>query len=96
MCHEKHDRLVVIDPNKPDNNITGGSSEYLRISGLFSKMYEVILSRLDEFAGRDKRDGHFSFLQDAIGGEFSAYTAQRAALSSIYKRNHNGIGKRWR
>lgn len=96
MCNERADRLVIIDPNKADNNITGGSSEYLRISDLFSKTYKAISSRLEDFAGRDKRDTQFSFLADIIGGDFSAYTAQRAALSSIYKRDHNGIGKRWR
>lgn len=96
MRDERLDRLVIIDPNKPDNNITGGSSEYLRISGLFSKTYEVISSRLEDFANRDKSDSHFSFLADVIGGDFAAYSAQRAALSTIYKRDHNGTGKRLR
>lgn len=96
MRDEKPDRLVILDPNRPDNNITGGSSEYPRISGLFSRVYDSISDRLDEFADRSPDDEQFSFLTDVIGGDFSAYTSQRAALSSVYNRGRNGTGKRRR
>lgn len=86
----------MLDPNRPDNNITGGSSEYPRISDLFSRIYDSISERLDGFAGRDQPGGHFSFLADVIGGDFSAYNSQRAALSNIYNRTRNGTGKRRR
>lgn len=94
MRDERPERLVILDPNRPDNNITGGSSEYRRISGLFSRMYDSITSRLDEFAGHNHQEERFSFLSEVIGGDFSAYQSQRAALSNIYNRGRNGTGKR--
>lgn len=57
-------------------------------------MYDLILTRMDEFAGRDQQDGRFSFLADVIGGDFSAYNSQRAALSRVHNRDRNGTGKR--
>lgn len=96
MRDEKSDRLVIIDPNRPDNNITGGSSQYRRISNLFSQMYDIILSRLEDFAGRNKQDRLFSFLAELVGGNFSAYDAQRAALLAVYQPGHRETGKRMR
>lgn len=96
MRDERVERLVILDPNRPDNNITGGSSEYRRISGLFSRTYDSITARLDDFASRDQDDGRFSFLADVIGGDFSAYESQRAALLKTYNRDLKGTGKRRR
>lgn len=109
MSNERPDRLVIIDPNQADNNITGGGSEYLRIAGLFSKMYTQLTSRLDEFTHRGQDNDNFSFLTEVIGGNFAAYTAQRTALFKIHnpgqkmpqdepetaRTDRNGTGKRY-
>ncbi|KAK5957114.1 hypothetical protein OHC33_001483 [Knufia fluminis] len=87
---EKMNRLMIIDPNRPDNNITGGSSEILRIVELFSRTHEILMARLDEFANPQQRNPGFSFLGEFIGGNFAAYQEQRRSLHRVYN-NITGI-----
>jgi len=75
---------MIIDPNRPDNNITGGSSEIERIIDLFSRTHEMLVSRLDDFADPQQRSASFSFLAEFIGGNFAAYQEQRRSLHRVY------------
>jgi len=81
---EKLKRLMIIDPNRPDNNITGGSSEIERIIGLFSRTHEILMARLDNFADVQQRSTSFSFLAELVGGNFAAYQEQRRSLHRVY------------
>lgn len=81
---EKVDRLMIIDPNRPDNNITGGSNQITRIIDLFSKTHEMLMARLDDFVDPEHRGNNFSFLEDLIGGNFAAYQEQRRSLHRVF------------
>lgn len=93
LSNEKRDRLMIVDPNRPDNNITGGSSEIPRIFTLFSQVYDQLQSRLEMFASEESVKTRFSFLEDIIGGNFSAYYEQRTALYKVYEHMYPKAGK---
>lgn len=78
---------MIIDPNRPDNNITGGSNQVDRILGLFSRTHELLLDRLDEFDAKGP-EASFSFLEQLIGGNFTAYYEQRRALHAVFQQTH--------
>lgn len=81
---------MIIDPNRPDNNISGGSHEVRRILSLYSKAYDILLRKLDDFANHDQNDKNFSFLGDLVGGNFTAYNVSRQALHVAYHQSYNG------
>ena len=89
---EKRERLMIIDPHDPTNNITGGSNQVDRIFGLFSRAYGTLQEKLDEYA-TNQTQGNFSFLEELIGGNFTAYYQQRRALYSVYKRSNPNSGE---
>ncbi|KAK5075470.1 hypothetical protein LTR64_001677 [Lithohypha guttulata] len=93
LLNEKPDRLMIVDPNRPDNNITGGSTEVPRIFRLFSQIHDQLLSRLDDFAAQDESMTNFSFLEAVIGGDFTPYYDQRKALYMVYQQMHPKGGK---
>lgn len=93
LSYEKKDRLMIVDPNRPDNNITGGSSEIVRIFSLFSQMFNQLQTRMDKFTARDHGGQNFSFLEELIGGDFTAYYEQRTALHEVYARMYPERGK---
>jgi len=81
---------MIIDPNRPDNNISGGSHEIRRILAVYSKAHDTLLQKLDEFADRDTNGTAFSFIGDLVGGNFTAYNVSRQALHTAYQRINNG------
>jgi len=83
---EKVDRLMIIDPNRPDNNITGGSNQITRIIDLFSRTHEMLMARLDDSADPRHKGNDFSFLEELIGGNFAAYQDQRRRLHRVYNK----------
>ena len=92
---EKLDRMMIVDPNRPDNNITGGSSEILRILDLFSRTHQILTTRLDDFADPQQRNSSFSFLGDLIGGNFAAYQQQRRSLHCVYNNISGKLPAHW-
>ena len=85
---EKPDRLVIVDPNRSDNNITGGSSQVQRIFDVFPSICEDLRDRLDEYDTRGRHQSSFSFLDVIVGGNFTAYYEQRNALFKVYSANY--------
>ena len=80
---ERPDCLSIIDPHRPENNISAGTHEIQRIVDCFKIAHDILQSRLhDEFAYH-RRSG--SLLEDILGGNFSAYELQRQSLYKIHK-----------
>ncbi|RMZ86887.1 hypothetical protein DV736_g5889, partial [Chaetothyriales sp. CBS 134916] len=82
--NEKRNRLAIIDPNRPENNVSGGSNLIDQVFALFSTAHDILSDHLSAFpvSGADKAS--FSFLKDLVGGDFTAYDKQRKALQSLY------------
>ncbi|RMD40293.1 hypothetical protein DV735_g4838, partial [Chaetothyriales sp. CBS 134920] len=82
--NDKRGRLAIIDPNRPENNISGGSNQIGHVFSLFSSAYDILSDHLSAFPARRADKASFSFLKDIIGGDFAAYDKQRKALQSLY------------
>lgn len=84
---DKKGRLTIIDPNRPDNNISGGTSQIQRIFHAFSLAHKGLLERLDDVENADPDDDPKSFLEYIVGGDFKAYDMQRQMLYDLYDAN---------
>jgi hypothetical protein len=63
--------------------LSGGTGQIQTILSCFASAHRSLQAKLGEYADADSR-GSFSFLRDLIGGDFSAYTAQRNRSKSLY------------
>lgn len=90
--NDKAGRLTIIDPNRPDNNISGGSHEIERVFRSFKQAHGDLVSKLQDF-GSETDTSSFSFLKDLVGGNFTAYELQRSVLRDLYRGNRRQAGK---
>lgn len=74
----KRDRLAITDPNKPDNDISGGTKKILTIFQLFSETHSEIMRAMKHPARR-------SLLGCMLGGDYTIYKDQRRHLQKIYR-----------
>lgn len=74
----KADRLAIMDPNKPDNDISGGSKNIMLIFDCFSQAHEEIL---DAMNSPDRR----SLLHWPLGGDYGVFVWQRNHLQNLFK-----------
>ena len=75
----KSDRLAIIDPNNPDNDISGGSRNVMLIFARFSRAREEIL-------GAMRSSGRKSLLDWMLGGDYNSFLWQREHLKMIYSK----------
>jgi DNA polymerase sigma len=81
FTNEKPDRLTIIDPNRPENNVSGGTRLISDIFETFSRAHRSLLERLE---AHENGDTATSFLRDLVGANFGAYSEQRAQLRELY------------
>ena len=81
---EKAGRLTIIDPNRPENNISGGTREIDIIAASFSSAYDILQARLAAFADGQTNTNSFSFLESLVGGNFDSYENQRTVSRNLY------------
>lgn len=79
-------RLAIIDPNKPDNDISGGTRNILTILEHFAEAYKLLQQRLADLqqAGFDNQDSD-SILGTILAGDYSAFETQRNRLRRLYE-----------
>lgn len=82
FTNEKRDRLTIIDPNRPENNISGGTRLIKDIFDAFSRAHKSLHQRLAAYERGDRTVT--SFLEDLVGGDFKAYSRQRKHLRDLY------------
>lgn len=82
LTKEKNSRLSIIDPHRPENNISGGTHEIELILQSFSDAHNMLQERLDEL--NELETNNFSLLEELVGGNFYAYDLQRDVLSQLY------------
>ena len=81
---EEPDRLTIIDPNRPSNNISGGTKNIKLIFRCFSKAYERLQAALSQTPTL-QTESH-SILATILGTDFEQYEQQRDVLYEL----HNG------
>ena len=74
----KADRLAIMDPNNPDNDISGGSRNVTLIFKRFSQAHSMITNAM-------KTASSFSLLELMVGGDYSTFTRQRSHLQRLYR-----------
>ena len=72
------DRLAIIDPNKSDNDISGGSKNVMQIFDRFAIAHLEILKAM-------KSPNRPSLLDWSLGGNYEAFVWQRDHLRSLYR-----------
>lgn len=78
------DRLSIIDPNNPNNDIAGGSSNTAQIMYHFKQAYEALRDRmalLDTATGRPEHRG--SILYPILAGNYESFRVQRKWLEGL-------------
>ncbi|KAF2865968.1 hypothetical protein BDV95DRAFT_244021 [Massariosphaeria phaeospora] len=68
---EKPTQLSIQDPNKSDNNISGGSHRAAYVFKIFSQAHKTLTDQMDILY--DSGDGESSALQSIIGGNYDTY-----------------------
>jgi non-canonical poly(A) RNA polymerase PAPD5/7 len=81
FTRDKPGRLTIIDPNRPENNISGGTTLIEGICDSFARAHQSLHHRLNQYEKGEKSE---SFLKDLIGGDFKSYDHQRQHLSNVY------------
>lgn len=74
----KADRLAIIDPNKPDNDISGGSKNVMQIFHRFARARLEILKAM-------KSPNRPSLLDWSLGGNYESFVWQRDHLRNLYR-----------
>lgn len=75
--------LTIIDPNNPDNDISGGSRNINQVLGCFRSAHAAIQRRLAQIDSGKDVEG--SILECVLGGNYSSFMRQRNKLSMIHR-----------
>ena len=94
VVQAKADRLCVIDPNNPANDISGGTSLIGLITKIFSEAHRTLVQRMAELSEQtpEQRKGR-SILGSIIGGDYSSFEKQRSRLKGLAD-THGGSRRR--
>lgn len=74
----KGHRLAIMDPNQPENDISGGSKNIMLIFDCFSQAHEEILDAMNS-------PGRRSLLDWPLGGNYGTFEWQRNHLRALFK-----------
>ncbi|KAI9754554.1 MAG: hypothetical protein M4579_004654 [Chaenotheca gracillima] len=85
--YRKHnpDRLAIVDPNKSDNDISGGTSNIKTILQTFANAFGILQDRMSDmhYADYSERKGQ-SILRTILAGDYSNFELQRERLRDLY------------
>ncbi|TVY33814.1 Poly(A) RNA polymerase protein [Lachnellula occidentalis] len=79
------DKISIIDPNTPSNDISGGSSNTSRILECFSKAYRDLQKRMGDLQVSPNRVNE-SILGCILGGNYSSFDLQRNHLAHVHEK----------
>ncbi|KAI0191884.1 hypothetical protein F4808DRAFT_381558 [Astrocystis sublimbata] len=94
VVYRNLDRISIIDPNNPENDISGGSSSFYVIKDAFAKAYQTLQSGMMQAAKetsltptdpirRRKGDVRKTLLHPLFAGNYSHFERQRAWLQKL-------------
>lgn len=86
FAYKNPDRLSIIDPNNPENDIAGGSSNTERILRYFGEAHGALQQRMALLAKDGGSDDSDSILGVILGGNYSSFRKQRAHLQRLHER----------
>ncbi|KAH8665879.1 hypothetical protein BGZ60DRAFT_452915 [Tricladium varicosporioides] len=77
-------KISILDPNRPDNDIAGGSSNTARILQSFRIAYQDLQHRMATVTSKEKRSNE-SILGAIISGDYSTFRLQREHLAHVHE-----------
>ncbi len=80
--YRNFDRLSIIDPNNPQNDISGGSSNYVAVQWHFHEAYNTLQQRMSELS--KNREKKASILEPILGGNYKTFRQQRNHLRRLH------------
>ncbi|KAK4119519.1 hypothetical protein N657DRAFT_658928 [Parathielavia appendiculata] len=92
FAYKNHDRLSIIDPNNPANDIAGGSSNARTIISHFAHAHQQLTQRMAQLAQDPNRAGQ-SILEVILGGNYSSFEKQRNYLEKLAKEGYRPTGQ---
>jgi non-canonical poly(A) RNA polymerase PAPD5/7 len=87
FAYKNHNRLSIIDPNNPGNDIAGGSSNTSTIMSHFAHAHQELTKRMAQLAQDPDRAGR-SILELIMGGNYSSFENQRNYLELLAKQGY--------
>ncbi|AEO64470.1 uncharacterized protein THITE_2110633 [Thermothielavioides terrestris NRRL 8126] len=84
FAYKDHNRLSIIDPNNPANDVSGGSSNVSTIMAHFARAHRELTQRMTRLAQDENRKGK-SILEVILGGNYSSFEIQRRYLEQLAK-----------
>ena len=73
--------LSIQDPNRPENNISGGSRKAIDAFNVFSAAYDTLKDRMS--AAKVGHEIGPSILECILGGNYESYIKQRRHMKSL-------------
>ncbi|KAK4100580.1 hypothetical protein N658DRAFT_427590 [Parathielavia hyrcaniae] len=92
FAYKNHDRLSIIDPNNPANDIAGGSSNARTILSHFAHAHQQLTERMAQLAQDPARAGQ-SILEVMLGGNYSSFEKQRRYLEKLAKEGYRPMAQ---
>lgn len=89
FAYKDHNRLSIIDPNNPANDIAGGSSNTGTVLSLFAQAHQDLTERMARVAHDPNRRGQ-SILEVIMGGNYSSFQKQRDYLELLSRQGGGG------
>lgn len=83
LVYRNMDRLSILDPNNPQNDIAGGSSNTATILECFSRAYATLRDRMAKLAQGKLNDSDQTILRPVFGGGYSCFVDQRNYLERL-------------
>ncbi len=79
-------RLAIIDPNRTENDISGGTKNILTILEYFSEARRALQQRMATLSQADiTTHGTESILGTILAGNYSSFKTQRDRLRRLYE-----------
>ncbi|KAI1338406.1 hypothetical protein F5Y15DRAFT_387083 [Xylariaceae sp. FL0016] len=87
FVYRNMDRLSIIDPNNPANDIAGGSANIKRILNHFSDAHALLEKRMHKLAKNpdDPKDKYATILGPLLGGNYGNFDGQREWMEKVNK-----------
>lgn len=83
FAYKNRDRLSIIDPNNPANDISGGSSNTSNVLGRFHDAFNVLQDRMKQVANTSDDEG---ILDVIMKGDYSSFRLQREYLKHVHEK----------
>ncbi|QPC69414.1 hypothetical protein HYE68_000166 [Fusarium pseudograminearum] len=83
LTYKNYDRLSIIDPNNPANDISGGSANTPAILNRFKDAFNLLRDRMNDIA-RNPNKGNI--LEVILQGDYSSFRMQREYLRHVHEK----------